>query len=58
MLSLTESIDAQGLQLGQRKRRFFVPTFDLRFEYDYMLDRQPDFGEISRDFYLLQVAAR
>ena len=57
-LALDSSIEGRGIQLSQRKRRWFLPRFDARLEYDYNVDREPPFEGVSNDFYLFEVAAR
>jgi outer membrane protein TolC len=55
---LSKLSEAQGIQVGQRKRRWFLPVFALDFTYNYEVDRSPDLMEgIDQDSYWLGVTA-
>jgi hypothetical protein len=36
---LEQAISAQGIQVGQRNRRFVLPSFSANFSYDFQLNR-------------------
>jgi outer membrane protein TolC len=55
--SMGKTIDAQSIQVGQRKRRWFLPSFFLSFDYNYQAYRQPDLGGISKSRPFLSIEA-
>lgn len=54
---IDKAIDAQDIQLGQRKRLFFLPTFVANFSYDYQFERSPEIAGIDKDEYRFEIAA-
>jgi len=54
---LDKIIEAKEIQVGQRKRRFVLPSFVANFNYDYYLDRTPEIDGGRDDTYRVEVAA-
>lgn len=54
---LAKSLEAQQLQLGQRKRRWYLPVFDTGFRWGYDIWRTPDLPEVGRTDWLWDVQA-
>ncbi len=55
--SVGKTIEAQSIQVGQRKRRWFLPSFFLNFDYNYQAFREPELTGIARGRPLLSVEA-
>jgi len=51
-------LEAQGIQLGQRKRRWFLPEFRADFRYNYDFWRGTDPAGIDRYSYFIGVSAQ
>ncbi|MBT8477921.1 MAG: TolC family protein, partial [Gemmatimonadetes bacterium] len=57
LLSVGKSREAQEIQLGQRKRAWFLPSFSAAFNWMYQIDRDPTLEGLTRSFPQLQVGA-
>lgn len=57
LASLGRRIDAQEIQLGERKRRWFLPSFFAGFDWSYQIDRQPELQDVSRSIPRLELGA-
>ncbi len=55
--SVGKTIEAQSIQVGQRKRRWFLPSFYLNFDYQYQAFREPELPGVSRSRPLFSVEA-
>ncbi len=51
-------IQAQGIELGQRKRRWFLPSLSLNLDYNYQFYRDPDLTGVPRDFPVFSLEAQ
>ena len=49
--------EAQQLQLDQRKRRWWLPSFGAFFSWDYAIDRSELINDPERDNYVIQIDA-
>jgi outer membrane protein TolC len=49
--------EAQEIQLGQRKRAWFLPSLFAGFQWDYHIDRDPALEDVSRSLPKLQLGA-
>jgi outer membrane protein TolC/ABC-type uncharacterized transport system substrate-binding protein len=54
---LQMNIEAEGIQLGQRKRSFIVPKVSLDLDYIYNFWQSPDVPEMGDYFYEFRVTA-
>jgi outer membrane protein TolC len=54
---LNETIDAQQIQVGQRKRSFFVPSVNANLSYDRNFWQSPDDPDIGDRTFLVDVTA-
>jgi len=54
--SVDRTIEAQSIQVGQRKRRWFLPAFSMNFDYRYQAWREPELAGVSssRPFFKVQ----
>jgi len=50
-------IEGQGIQVGARQRRFFLPAFYADFSYDYLFEWSPDLAERRDDTWTARVYA-
>jgi len=57
LLALVMAIEAQSVQLGQRKRQFILPQFGLSLDYNYMFHREPDVAGFDKSTYFFRVFA-
>ena len=55
--SLDRTIEAQSIQVSQRKRRWFLPSFFLNFDYQYQAYREPELPGVSRSRPILSIEA-
>jgi len=55
MRFLRRQMESRGLQLEQRKRRWWLPSFWADFSYDYEIARSPELPELDRGVYQFQV---
>jgi outer membrane protein TolC len=51
------NLEAEGIQLGQRKRSFIVPKVFLDMSYNYNFWQSPDVPELGDNFYDIRVVA-
>ena len=51
------NLEAEGIQLGQRKRSFIVPKVFLDARYNYNYWQSPDTPQLGNDFYEVRVVA-
>ena len=54
---LMSNLEAEGIQLGQRKRSFIVPKVFLDMSYNYNFWQSPDVPELGDHFYDIRVVA-
>jgi outer membrane protein TolC len=54
---LDKLIAAKEIQVGQRKRRFLLPSLVASFSYDYYLERDPEIDEGRDDTYRVELSA-
>ena len=54
---LQKSIEARQLQLDQRKRRWYLPVFDVGFQWGYDIARTPELPEFERDDWMWDIQA-
>jgi outer membrane protein TolC len=54
---LDKLIAAREIQVGQRKRRFLLPSLSASFSYDYYLDSDPEINEDRDDTYRVELSA-
>jgi outer membrane protein TolC len=54
---LQMNIEAESIQLGQRKRSFIVPKVSLDMDYNYNFWQSPDVPEMGDYFYEFRVTA-
>jgi outer membrane protein TolC len=54
---LQMNIEAEAIQLGQRKRSFIVPKVSLDLDYNYNFWQSPDVPEMGDYFYEFRVTA-
>jgi outer membrane protein TolC len=54
---LEQAISAQGIQVGQRNRRFVLPSFSANFSYDFQLNRSPSLPDIEDAYWTFDVGA-
>lgn len=52
-----KTIEAQNIQIGQRKRAFVIPSFEARFIYNHNFKMSPEIMDIRKDLYQFEVAA-
>jgi outer membrane protein TolC len=57
MQSISRSIEAQEIQLGERKRRWFLPSFFAGLDWDYHIDREPELEGVDRSIPTFQLGA-
>ena len=55
---LASALEAQSIQLGQRKRQFILPNFGLSFDYNYQFARDPDVPGADRDLWVFELFAQ
>jgi outer membrane protein TolC len=48
-------MESRGLQLEQRQRRWWLPSFWADFSYDYDIARSPELPELDKGVYQLQL---
>jgi len=58
LASVGKDTEAQQIQLGQRKRRWFLPVFFLEASYDYQIERDPQLSGVDRSFPRFAVGAQ
>jgi outer membrane protein TolC len=57
VLSLSKSIEAQEIQLGERRRRWFLPSFFAGLDWAYHIDRDPALEGVDRSIPTFQLGA-
>jgi outer membrane protein TolC len=57
LLSVGKIREAQEIQLGQRKRAWFLPSFFAGFNWAYHIDRDPSLEGVERSIPQLQIGA-
>jgi outer membrane protein TolC len=57
VLSLSKSIQAQEIQLGERRRRWFLPSFFAGLDWAYHIDRDPSLEGVDRSIPTFQLGA-
>lgn len=55
--SLDRTIEAQNIQVGQRKRRWFLPSFSLNLDYRYQPWREPELTGVAVSRPIFQLLA-
>jgi outer membrane protein len=55
--SIERTVEAQSIQVGQRKRRWFLPTFSLNFDYRYQAWREPELPGVSQSRPIFSIEA-
>jgi outer membrane protein TolC len=55
MRFIRRTMESQGLQLNQRKRRWWLPSFWADFSYDYEIARSPELPDLDRGVYRFEV---
>lgn len=58
LASVTKQTEAQEIQLGQRKRRWFLPVFFIEAAYDYQIERDPELPAVDRSFPRFAIGAQ
>jgi outer membrane protein len=54
---LEKNIEAEVIQVGQRKRSFIVPKIYADFDYNYNFWQSPDIPELGTNMYEIRVSA-
>lgn len=57
LAAITMVMEAQGIQLGQRKRQFVLPQFGLSVDYNYNFHREPEISGFDNNLYFFRVFA-
>jgi outer membrane protein TolC len=57
LLFLQSSLEAQQLQLDQRKRRWYLPVFDTGFRWGYDIARTPELPDLERSDWMWDIQA-
>jgi len=58
LLTISKAVEAEGIQLGQRKRAFILPTFSAMLNYNYVYHKRPDVpDDLSRSIYEIKLVA-
>ncbi|MCH7548938.1 MAG: TolC family protein [Candidatus Krumholzibacteriota bacterium] len=52
-----KAVEAQGIQAGSRKRRFFIPTVSAGFRYNYFFNYEPELVGRNDDTWSVRVGA-
>lgn len=50
-----KGVEAQEIQFNQRKRRWWLPSFEARAAYDYQVWRTPEFPDLGRSVERVEV---
>ncbi len=58
LASVDKTAEAQEIQLGQRKRAWFLPSFFVEAVYDYQIERDPELPGVDRSFPRLAIGAQ
>ncbi len=49
--AIQKQIEAQDIQVGQRKRRWYLPSLSAGFFWDYQIERRPELEEIDKNLW-------
>lgn len=49
--AVEKQIEAQDIQVGQRKRRWFLPSLSAGFFWDYQIARRPELEDIDKNLW-------
>jgi outer membrane protein TolC len=49
--AIQKQIEAQDIQVGQRKRRWYLPSLSAGFFWDYQIARRPELDEIDQNLW-------
>lgn len=49
--AVEKRIEAQGIQVGQRKRRWYLPSLTAGFFWDYQIARRPELEDIDKNLW-------
>jgi len=49
--AVEKKIEAQDIQVGQRKRRWYLPSLSAGFFWDYQIARRPELDEIDKNLW-------
>ena len=49
--AIEKRIEAQEIQVGQRKRRWYLPSLSAGFFWDYQITRRPELEEIDKNLW-------
>ncbi len=52
-----KALEAQDIQLGQRKRKFYLPSFFANLSYDYQIHRTPEFAGTDKGWFRFEISA-
>jgi outer membrane protein TolC len=55
--ALQKRIEAQEIQVGQRKRTWFLPSISAGFSWDYQIYRRPELEEIDNNLLAFNLTA-
>jgi len=58
LTSVSRSLEAREIQLGQRKRQWWLPSFLLDFVYNYQVWREPELTGVSQSLPRLELRAQ
>jgi len=51
LLAVQKQIEAQDIQVGQRKRRWYLPSLSAGFFWDYQIARRPELEQIDKNLW-------
>lgn len=57
LMFFDKALEAQDIQLGQRKRKFFLPSFYANLSYDYQIHRNPAFAGTDKGWFSFGISA-
>ena len=49
--AIQKQIEAQDIQVGQRKRRWYLPSLSAGFFWDYQITRRPELEDIDKNLW-------
>jgi len=55
--AVEKQIEAQGIQVGQRKRRWYLPSLSAGFSWDYQIARRPELDNIDKNLWAFNFTA-
>jgi outer membrane protein TolC len=56
--AIDKQIEAQDIQVGQRKRSWYLPSISAGFSWNYQIDRRPPLDEIDENLWAFNFTAR